>query len=209
MNDPVNEVDNSGNLPDWLKWLIGSLALIGAVILTVVTGGSLTPVFIGMGTSILGSGIIQGSITAINGDSFWNGFVSGAADGAMWGGIFAFAGAAINTIRYFSSTTKLYRAVSVAEFNSIKQTGKFNTIFGGFEGKQFGFKLREVRGYAKLPFNNGLYSKIISIIVPKAQLSAIMQKTFTDNFIFKSGIATIFDLNTLNKIIKSIKYLNI
>ena len=136
LNDPVNEIDNSGNLPDWLKWLIGGLALIGAVILTVVTGGSLTPVFIGMGTSILGSGIIQGSITAINGDSFWNGFVSGAADGAMWGGIFAFAGAAINTIRYFSSTTKLYRAVSVAEFNDIAKTGKF--LSRGFsEGKYF------------------------------------------------------------------------
>lgn len=209
LNNPVNDTDSNGDMPDWLKWLLGGLAFIGAIVLTVVSGGSLAPVFIGMGVSIVGSGLIQGAITASSGGSFWSGFASGAADGAMWGGIFAFAGAAINTIKYFATTTKLYRAVSTAEYQSIKNTGKFSLKIGAFEGKQFGFKLNEVRKYANLPFNNGMYSKIVAVRVPKAELNAIMQKTFTDAFVFKSGIETIIDMDALNAIIKTIRYLNL
>ena len=179
------------------------MALIGAVILTVVTGGSLTPVFIGMGTSILGSGIIQGSITAINGDSFWNGFVSGAADGAMWGGIFAFAGAAINTIRYFSSTTKLYRAVSVAEFNSIKQTGKFSTMYGQMEGKFFA----TTKTNAKIWGSKLGTTRIVKIRVFKKSLLNQSVKFF--NYKLDGiGLAYYFDnMEYLNSIIKLLKFL--
>ena len=126
------------------------------------------------------------------------GFVSGAILGGIGG-----------AIKYFSSTTKLYRAVSEAEYNSIKSTGKFSLKPGAFEGKQFGFSLNEVRNYANLPFNNGVYSKIVGIRVPKIQLNSIMQKTFTDSFVFKSGVATIFDINKLNEIIKILKFFNL
>ena len=54
-----------------------------------------------------------------------------------------------------------------------------------------------------------MYSKIVAIRVPKAELNAIMQKTFTDAFVFKSGIATIIDMDALNAIIKTIRYLNL
>ena len=54
-----------------------------------------------------------------------------------------------------------------------------------------------------------MYSKIVAIRVPKAELNAIMQKTFTDSFVFKSGVATIFDINKLNKIIKILKFFNL
>ena len=64
LNNPVNDTDSNGDMPDWLKWLLGGLAFIGAIVLTVVSGGSLAPVFIGMGVSIVGSGLIQGTITA-------------------------------------------------------------------------------------------------------------------------------------------------
>ncbi|HIY99325.1 MAG TPA: RHS repeat-associated core domain-containing protein [Firmicutes bacterium] len=98
-NDPVNTSDDEGDMPNWLKWLLGILTFIGAVALTVLSGGSLTPVFVGMGISIIGGGLLQGTITAVNGGSFWQGFADGAADGALWGGIFALAGASISFIK--------------------------------------------------------------------------------------------------------------
>ena len=100
-NDPVNYCDQSGHEAEWIKWLIGGIAFTGAVVLTLVSGGSLAPVFIGMGVSILSSALIEGAISAYNGNNFWDGFGSGAADGAMWGGIFALGGAAIRTIKMF------------------------------------------------------------------------------------------------------------
>ena len=92
-NNPVMNVDETGTMPNWLKWLIGGLAFIGAVVLTVFSGGSLAPVFIGMGVSIIGDALLQGTINALSGGSFWSGFWDGAADGALWGGVFAFGSA--------------------------------------------------------------------------------------------------------------------
>ena len=53
-NDPVNYADPSGcfTLPNRAKWLIGGITFGGAVALTILSGGSLAPVFIGMGFSI-------------------------------------------------------------------------------------------------------------------------------------------------------------
>lgn len=48
-NDPVNAVDEGGCLPNWAKWLIGSITFAGAVVITVLTGGVLATVLIGMG----------------------------------------------------------------------------------------------------------------------------------------------------------------
>ena len=98
-NNPVMMTDEDGTMPKWLKWLIGGLAFVGAVALTVLTGGALAPVFIGMGVSILSSSIIQGTISACTGGSFWDGFLDGAADGALWGGLFALGGAVLRTIQ--------------------------------------------------------------------------------------------------------------
>lgn len=79
------------------------LAFVGAIGLTIASGGALTPVFLGMGISIAGNALIQGSIDAINGTSFWQGFRNGAADGALWGGIFALVGSTIGFIKYAKS----------------------------------------------------------------------------------------------------------
>ena len=90
-NNPINTDDENGNLPRWLKWLIGGLAFVGALVLTGLTGGALAPVVIGMAVSVVGGGLIQGTINAINGGSFWQGFLDGAADGALWGWNFCFS----------------------------------------------------------------------------------------------------------------------
>ena len=119
-NDPVNFVDPSGHMPKWLKWLIGGAAFVGAVVLTAVTGGALTPVVVGMATSIVAGGIIEGSISAYNGDGFWNGFSDGAANGAMWGGIFSMIGSSIGAIKYVTSAK-----------GAVKGTQHFTTITKG------------------------------------------------------------------------------
>ena len=203
LNNPINNTDSNGDIPDWLKWLLGGLAFIGAIVLTVVSGGSLAPVFIGMGASIVGSGLIQGVITASSGGNFWSGFASGAADGAMWGGIFAFAGAAVNTIRYFATTTKLYRAVSSAELYSIKQTGKFSTVYGQMEGKFFA----TTKTNAKLWGSKMGADKIVKIRVLKKDL--INQSIQFFNYKLDGiGFAYYFDnMEYLNSIIKFIKFL--
>ena len=121
-NDPVNACDDEGNMANWLKWLIGGLAFVGAVALTVLSGGSLAPVFIGMGISIIGGGLIQGTMTALNGGSFWQGFANGAADGAFWGGVFALGGAVVRTARILKNGVVIGESMSRVEA-AAKQVG--------------------------------------------------------------------------------------
>ena len=82
-------------MSDLLKWIIGGVAFIGAIGLTLFTGGSLFPVILGMASSILISGVVEGAIAAANDGDFAEGFASGAADGALWGGIFSLGGATL------------------------------------------------------------------------------------------------------------------
>ena len=100
-NDPINNYDPTGHftLPNWSKWVIGGVAFAGAVALTIISGGSLAPVFIGMGVSIASSALIEGAISAYNGEGFWSGLADGAADGAMWGGIFALASSTVSFVK--------------------------------------------------------------------------------------------------------------
>ena len=102
MNNPIIYKDEDGrsvDLPNWAKWLIGGIAFVGAIALTYLTGGAMAPVFLGMGISILTGGILQGTISAINNGDFLGGFKDGMSDGAMWGGIFALAGAGLRLIK--------------------------------------------------------------------------------------------------------------
>lgn len=93
LNNPISYTDETGTMPNWLKWLIGGIAFIGAVALTFLSGGSLAPVFVGMGLSIVLTGVAVGIASVVNGGDFFDGFVNGAADGALWGGISALGGA--------------------------------------------------------------------------------------------------------------------
>ena len=117
----------SGHMPNWAKWLIGGLAFAGAVVLTVISGGTLAPVFVGMGVSIVTGALIQGTVNAMQGESFWNGFVDGAADGAMWGGIFSFISAGIGAIKYGLSAK-----------GAVKGTQHLTTISKGQQFDRFG-----------------------------------------------------------------------
>ncbi len=114
--------DETGTMPNWLKWLLGGLLFVGAVLLTVATGGALAPVFIGMGVSIVSGALIQGTINAINGGSFWQGLLDGAADGALWGGIFAMGGAVLRTAQILTKGVVIGESMSRVG-NAARQIG--------------------------------------------------------------------------------------
>ncbi len=94
----VSSSDDSG--PKWLRdifsWYnnlhwgwklgVGTLGLAGAIGLTALSGGTLAPIFIGMGVSVGTGAVITGAITAANGGNFWEGALAGAIDGYMWVG---------------------------------------------------------------------------------------------------------------------------
>lgn len=105
LNNPVNNIDENGDIPNWLKWLIGALIIVVALTLTVITAGgfagaavAISPVFAGTASGVSGffagvavgavvsgvAGAISGGISSsINGGSF----LDGTADGFMWGAI--------------------------------------------------------------------------------------------------------------------------
>ena len=107
LNNTVNTSDNNGNIPNWLKWLIGGLVIIVAATLTIITAGGFAAAgaafagAIGIGATVSGitgffASVTIGAIIAsgigffsggfssiITGGNFWD----GAADGFMWGSI--------------------------------------------------------------------------------------------------------------------------
>ena len=200
-NDPVNACDDEGNMANWLKWLIGGLAFVGAVALTVLSGGSLAPVFIGMGISIIGGGLIQGTMTALNGGSFWQGFANGAADGAFWGGIFALASAGIGAIRF----TKGFRVVGLNEYDDIIKTGKFAS--NGFsEGKYFWASKASAKTFvSEMGFAKGTY-RIIATRISRSSFNTALKSGSA--FLWKNldsiGKAMFIDINVVNQIISRI-----
>ena len=143
-NNPVMGYDPDGfdeywwNPVSWsntTKWIVGGVAFIGAITLTAMTGGSLVPIIIGMGSSILSSGFLSGIQNVINDRAFKEGFANGCADGALLGGIFALANSTIRTIKI------LKNGVVIGEnMNRVRFTAK---MIGGVEtyGGKPGFKL--------------------------------------------------------------------
>ena len=89
LNNPVNTSDDNGEMPNWLKWLIGGIIVLVAVVTIVVTGGAASgfvgAIIVGAAKGALigaGIGLATGTISgAITGD--W----SGLADSFMWGAI--------------------------------------------------------------------------------------------------------------------------
>ena len=89
LNNPVNTSDDNGDIPNWLKWLIGGIIVLVAVVTIVVTGGAASglvgAIIVGVAKGALigaGIGLATGTISgAITGD--W----SGLADSFMWGAI--------------------------------------------------------------------------------------------------------------------------
>ena len=98
--NPFSWFDNVSNIG---KIIIGVVAFIGAVALTIATGGALAPMFITLGISLASGTLICGFGAVISSGGDWSQFGKGAfdgfSDGMLWGGIFALGGAAIRTMR--------------------------------------------------------------------------------------------------------------
>ena len=99
MNDPINFYDPDAHwaMPNWLKWVIGGAVIVGLGIATLATGGAAAGVagfivtgafkgaVIGAISGALVSGTIGGISSVVSGESFWQGFADGAANGFVMG----------------------------------------------------------------------------------------------------------------------------
>ena len=92
-NNPVMMTDETGCLPNWAKWLIGAVVIIGLGIATAFTGGAagviLGAAFYGALTGAVSGALVSGIIGGITGgwQGFWDGAASGFMSGAIIGGI--------------------------------------------------------------------------------------------------------------------------
>ncbi len=89
-----------------------------------------------------------------------------------------------------NKTTNIYRSVSQAEAISIKSLGKFTTLPGQMEVKQFGFSLQETIKFGQIYGQN---------IIAKASVpNRVLSQLYTggiggiDNPIFRSGTLTVY-----------------
>lgn len=103
-NDPVNHVDPTGHLPEWLKWLGIGLAAVGAVLV----GAALAALTCGVGTAILATsmagavihGAAVGTLIGAGVGVVAGGIIGGATtgwsfDGIFYGALIGFGGGAI------------------------------------------------------------------------------------------------------------------
>ncbi len=127
INNPVNTSDDDGELPKWLKWLIGGLTIAVVAIATIVAiavtagaagigfGAAFAGAFgLGGATSIGGfagfmAGVTIGTLTGSTIGLLGGGFTSllngksfwdGAADGFMWGAISGAISGGISTLSF-------------------------------------------------------------------------------------------------------------
>ncbi len=98
-DDPINASDENGNIPNWLKWLIGGIFIVVGVIVSVATAGAGTPFLAALGSALLNTAIqvgismavsvgVAGIINVANNKNFFDNIGNTLADGFMWGGIF-------------------------------------------------------------------------------------------------------------------------
>ncbi|MCL2017119.1 MAG: hypothetical protein FWG68_12825 [Defluviitaleaceae bacterium] len=107
----------------------------------------------------------------------------------------------------FFPVTKLYRAVGVEEYFSIKRTGKFSLHNLGVDVKYFGLNFEETLKFADMLFNVEVVA-IISVEIDAAKLQNLADFTHIDTYLFKSGTAiiTAANLPCFNSAIKNIKH---
>lgn len=150
-NNPVMLMDGDGNSPTWwnpFSWfdnvsnvgkiVIGGILFVGAVALTIATGGALAPVFIGTAVGVGAGTLIGGFSSVIGSGGDWSQFGQGAwdgfSDGVLWGGIFAFASASIGTIKYAAKGSQgaLQGTTKMTTITKGQQFDRFGSVHGKF-----------------------------------------------------------------------------
>ena len=204
-NNPVNRVDPTGEA--WWHWVLGAAIVAACAVATVVTCGGFAAAatavcmvgsgvaaattastvaaaaFIGSatvyGTAVLAAASSSSSIEEFNAQGNW-GTVAATAGGAVFNGAAAYAATR-------TPTTTVYRSVSNAEAQDIKNTGQFNLAPGGMESKQFGFNLSETRQFGNMMGQN----TIVSAKVPNSMLNQLYTGG-VDTSIFRAGTLTVY-----------------
>ena len=203
-NNPVNRVDPTGEA--WWHWAIGAAIVVGFAVATVATCGGFAAAALAVG--MVGSGVAAASTGATIAAA---GFIGSATvlglaactaamesnsvqefnDRGNWGTVAATAGGAIfNGAAAYAATrtpTTVYRSVSSAEAQDIKNTGQFNLAPGGMESKQFGFNLSETRQFGNMMGQN----TIVSAKVPNSMLNQLYTGG-VDTSIFRAGTLTVY-----------------
>ena len=107
-NNPVNRFDINGNwsMPNWLKVTVGAVALAGAIVLTVATGGSAAAVAVGV-AKVVGSVAVSTALSAGIGylENGKQGAIDGACNGFMFGSLSSCGGAALKYAKVRLATT--------------------------------------------------------------------------------------------------------
>ena len=148
LNNPVNRTDVNGNwsLPNWAKVVIGAVATVAAVAVTVATGGAVAPVLIGVAVSTVG-GAATSAISHRISTGSWEGAgeaaLNGAADGFMTGGLFALGGSLIGgavrtaknvktgiTIGKMGEFDEVSKIANVRHYNGLKEFNFIKKVFG-------------------------------------------------------------------------------
>ena len=112
LNNPANRADENGtlSLPNWMKIVVGTVATVAAITLTVATGGGAAAVAVGV-AKVIGGVALQTAIGAGVGylQNGKQGAIDGACTGFMTGGLSAFGGAALKYISSPANGIDTYR----------------------------------------------------------------------------------------------------
>lgn len=186
LNNPVNYFDPDGHghwaMPNWLKWVIGGVVILGLGIATIATGGAAAGVagfivagalkgaVIGAVSGALVSGTIGGITSAVAGNGFWSGFADGAADGFMSGAIIGGVTGAISSSVQVANAAKMWQAGTSARtstpFKTMRHHYKTHVINEGFKkGNNIVKYTKDAINFAnrkasvlkfQVPYNSGL-----------------------------------------------------
>jgi uncharacterized protein RhaS with RHS repeats len=198
-NDPINKSDPNGHIAgeaDKTREGVAQGGLLGGLI------GALAGAFAGA--------LAGGPPGAVAGAA--GGFADGVMGGAIIGGAFGVhtdmkedevaqekkrTATDYNNELEEKETVNLYRSVSKKELDQLQETGKFQTVYGGMEFKQFGKSLQETKAFRDTmdPANH-----IVGVTVDKDRLDRIGDFTPVDAFNFRSGTVSIHenDLDAFN-----------
>ena len=175
----MNTSDDNGEMPNWLKWVIGAVVIVGLAIATVATGGAAGGIagfilagafkgaIIGAVSGALISGTIGGIVSVVNGNSFWSGFAEGAANGFMSGAIVGGITGAISSGIQVANAAKMWdKGTFNSGLKSMKYHYQTHVINEGFKkGNNIVKYTKDAINFAsrnasklkfQVPYNSGL-----------------------------------------------------
>ena len=184
LNNPINYYDPDGHwaMPNWLKWVIGGVVIVGLGIATIATGGAAAGVagfivagafkgaVIGAVSGALVSGTIGGVTSAVAGNGFWSGFADGAASGFMSGAIIGGITGAISSSVQVANAAKMWQPGTSARtstpFKTMQHHYQTHVINEGFaNGNNIVKYTKDAINFAnrnasvlkfQVPYNSGL-----------------------------------------------------